>query len=424
MTNTLKISKWAISPINYIFGIILSLSFLPTQVFSQVRYETIKVDIKKEFPLKVELNNDISALRIHINQEIYFSEFSIITKNEKINFHIRQSFQDITESHLIVFKEPINSFSITCSENINELEILTQYLKPFEKSINKGRIEISECDKPLVIPSSEWRKGLPAPIQAPVGSKVKHLIVHHSAGSNTNNNYVDVVRNIYVFHTTPAPNGNGWNDIGYNFLIAQDGTVFEGRTGNNSIEGDNVIGAHFCGKNTGTMGICLLGNYNETAVPEIQKKSLIELAAWKMAKEHLLLNTQEISDELKYSISGHRDGCSTECPGENLYSILPKIRDEVLENCAYLKNINSVLGSTPTIFEELKAYPNPSNEFLNIEGANPENIEIYSSNLIKMEVDREKLGEKKANINIKDFPSGLFIIKDSKTKKSVKFYKY
>ena len=51
--------------------------------------------------------------------------------------------------------------------------------------------------------------------------------------------------------------GNGWNDIGYNFLVDKYGQVFEGRYG--GVE-RNVIGAHAEGFNTGSVGIALLGN--------------------------------------------------------------------------------------------------------------------------------------------------------------------
>lgn len=181
-----------------------------------------------------------------------------------------------------------------------------------------------ECDfTPTAIPQSEWRAGLPEPSYSRSFTDVEHVIVHHSAGSNSATDYTQVVRDIYIYHTQ----SNGWSDIGYNYVIAQNGDLYAARDPEGGDQ-DNVIGAHFCGSNGHTMGICLLGNY-ETAEPTVETWNTLEkLAAYKLNKESL--DPQLYSDHpLGYigNLAGHRDGCSTSCPGENVYKKLEMLRD-------------------------------------------------------------------------------------------------
>ena len=192
----------------------------------------------------------------------------------------------------------------------------------------------SDCKEPAFVPVAEWRAGLPAPSYSRRITSVQHVIVHHSATYNTLTNYENVVRNIYLFHTRDR----GWSDIGYNYLIAQDGTIFEGRSaGSPSEENDDVQGAHFCGKNSNTMGVCLLGNYSttdptNTAEPtDTAVASLVKLTGWKLAKEGLDPDGERShpANPTLPTIAGHRDGCATECPGDNLYARLGEIRNSV-----------------------------------------------------------------------------------------------
>lgn len=46
-----------------------------------------------------------------------------------------------------------------------------------------------------------------------------------------------------------------WFDIGYNFVIGEDGNVYEGR-------GWDYVGAHAPGYNTQSIGICVIGDFS------------------------------------------------------------------------------------------------------------------------------------------------------------------
>ncbi len=208
-----------------------------------------------------------------------------------------------------------------------------------------------------------WREGLPEPVYERIVHEVKNIIIHHSATSNDLTDYTNVVRNIYLYHTDV----NGWSDIGYNYVIAQDGSIFKGRDPG-FYEQDNVMGAHFCGNNSGTMGICLLGNYMDIYPTFESLDALVDLLAWKTAKD--TLNPYDISahvlNPVLNVVAGHRDGCSTLCPGDSLYNELDSIRHETaneLEDCGFFySSVNADKQPSTTI----EIFPVPGNNMLNV----------------------------------------------------------
>ncbi|UCH14776.1 MAG: N-acetylmuramoyl-L-alanine amidase [Bacteroidales bacterium] len=180
-----------------------------------------------------------------------------------------------------------------------------------------------------------WREGLPEPDYERIIHNVRNIIIHHSATSNDLTDYTNVVRNIYLSHTQV----NGWSDIGYNYVIAQDGTIYKGRDPG-IYEQDNVMGAHFCSSNSGTMGICLLGNYVNIYPAQESLYALINLLTWKTGKDSLNpygTSSHPLNPDLNI-IAGHRDGCSTLCPGDSIYEMLGFTRQETsgkLKSCGY-----------------------------------------------------------------------------------------
>ncbi|MFZ1705054.1 MAG: N-acetylmuramoyl-L-alanine amidase [Saprospiraceae bacterium] len=202
------------------------------------------------------------------------------------------------------------------------------------------------CPMPDFVPRADWGSAfnLTGDIYRPPASytDVSHLIVHHSATSNVSNDWSAVVASIFNYHA----NTNQWQDIGYNWLIDPNGILYEGRGG-----GDNVRGAHMCGYNNNTMGICVLGTFTNVDPTEQALATLNKLLSYKACQKNF--DPQGSASIISYPgnmfrISGHKDGCSpnyTECPGNKLHAFLPNIRNHsetyILDSCEI---INDVVG--------------------------------------------------------------------------------
>jgi hypothetical protein len=164
-------------------------------------------------------------------------------------------------------------------------------------------------------------------------STLKLAVVHHSVTANdyTPDQVPGIIRSIQAFHM----DGNGWSDIGYNFVVDKFGGIWEGRAGSaNSL----VVGAHAQGFNTGSMGVVSLGNFDQVNPTPAQLNAYGEVISWRFANYGIDPNgfvAYTSNGSNKYpagvtvtlpTIIGHRDVGQTDCPGNNLYAALPTIR--------------------------------------------------------------------------------------------------
>lgn len=184
---------------------------------------------------------------------------------------------------------------------------------------------VAATAKPTIYTRAQWgadesiRQGSPGYSQAHVA------FVHHTAGSNTYSQaqVPAIIRGIYAYHVK----GNGWSDIGYNFLVDKFGRTWEGRYGGVD---KAVIGAHTLGYNSWSFGTSVIGDYNTVAVPPAVTTALTNVIAWKMSLDGMpATGTVFAKDKYFNRISGHRDAVSTECPGAKLYALLPTLRRNV-----------------------------------------------------------------------------------------------
>jgi hypothetical protein len=187
---------------------------------------------------------------------------------------------------------------------------------------------------PAIITRAQWGANEAIRRGAPRYADAVHLaIVHHTAGSNaySASQSAAIVRAIELYHVK----GNGWNDIGYNFLVDKYGQIFEGRYGGMTRP---VIGAHAMGFNLGSVGIAVIGDYQAATLTPAARAALVSLLAWRLDLAHVdpLSRVVRVSTgNPKYAagravtlnaISGHRDTYPTSCPGSNLYAQLPSVR--------------------------------------------------------------------------------------------------
>lgn len=191
-------------------------------------------------------------------------------------------------------------------------------------------------------------------IWPPAHYGVQVMTAHHTATTNDDPDPAGRVRAIYHYHAVDR----GWGDIGYHYLVDEDGRVYEGRwSGEQSAacseggdgsdfahdgSGGLVTAAHTGGSNSGNVGVALLGEFTTHprfgAEPKAAAVEALEGVLAELAIRHGLdpLGTVDyvnpVNGDAKdgvATISGHRDWTSTECPGERLYDQLPQIRENV-----------------------------------------------------------------------------------------------
>jgi hypothetical protein len=144
-----------------------------------------------------------------------------------------------------------------------------------------------------------------------------------------------MLRAIYAYHRF----ARGWNDIGYNFVVDLYGRIFEARAGGIH---EPVVGAQAGGYNLVSTGVAVLGSFTSAQVSPAARASLQRLLAWKLALHGVpaqgrvtvrvnpagaVFSRFPANAQVPLArISGHRDGDSTDCPGNALYGELPAIR--------------------------------------------------------------------------------------------------
>ena len=116
---------------------------------------------------------------------------------------------------------------------------------------------------------------------------VRYIIVHNTGGEGT-------VEGIHAYHKSL-----GWAGVAYNFLVALDGDIHEGR-------GEYAVGGHCYGYNSMSIGVAFIGNYNtRKQMPDAQFKSGVAILRYLMDRYP------------GAALIGHKAVNSTDCPGQH-----------------------------------------------------------------------------------------------------------
>ena len=132
--------------------------------------------------------------------------------------------------------------------------------------------------KPAIVPRSAWGASECPPRRSPDFGQIKVALVHHTVNANdyTRAQAPAMVLAICRFHR----NSNGWDDIGYNFLVDRFGTIYEGRAGGVD---KPVLGSQAAGFNSSSTGISNLGTFSSVPQNDVALRSLANLIRWKMS---------------------------------------------------------------------------------------------------------------------------------------------
>jgi hypothetical protein len=192
--------------------------------------------------------------------------------------------------------------------------------------------------QPAIQPRAAWGAQDCVPRSGPVYGDVQVAFVHHTVSANdyTAAEVPSIILSICRYHR----NSNGWNDIGYNFLVDKFGTLWEGRAG--GID-QAVVGAQAQGYNSHSTGIAEIGTHSSVPATSETIDAIARLIQWKLPlhgapTQGTVTLTSGGGSLNRYPsgtpvtldrISGHRDGDNTSCPGDALYAQLPDLRARV-----------------------------------------------------------------------------------------------
>ena len=132
----------------------------------------------------------------------------------------------------------------------------------------------------------------------------KYIVIHHSAGDSA------TIASLQQVHRERQP-GDPVDAIPYHFVIGNGNGIGMGRVASDWRQDMNIWGTHVSARNKvrnfAGIGICLVGNFEDSSVPEPQFEALLRLTKQ-------LMDRYSIPAE-NVNFHGKVPGESTKCPG-------------------------------------------------------------------------------------------------------------
>ncbi|XP_069499266.1 peptidoglycan recognition protein 1-like [Ambystoma mexicanum] len=156
---------------------------------------------------------------------------------------------------------------------------------------------------PTIVTRSQWGARRVNCLRT-MATPVPFVIIHHTEGAacTTRSACISQVRGIQRFHI----DSRRWCDIGYSFLVGEDGNVYEGR-------GWNRVGAHAPSMNGRSIGVSVIGSFSGRN-PSV--------AAQRAVQSLIRCGVSRVLVRSNYVLKGHRNVSPTSCPGNSFYNLI------------------------------------------------------------------------------------------------------
>jgi subtilisin family serine protease len=272
---------------------------------------------------KISPNTEDLDIEGQINSKIFSSElYTSVKVLKQVEFFYSQNNAFNINQYPINKPTTVSTLSVSDSAKV-------AYKKEF---MNKIGVAIYTRD--------EW--GAPTTSSETFSTTgINRIVVHHTATSVNMADPKLTVKAIYDYHNCSITdyyaglcnNGGICCDIGYNYLIDPYGNIYEGRSGPVRVRGAHAI------PNSGSIGISMMGNFQNEQPTQAAFASLIRLTAGLSQIYGIDLEmVRDFETGAQKGLEGHKDvigfndtaqaytPVATACPGTHLYSQLSAIR--------------------------------------------------------------------------------------------------